>query len=178
MYYDKLYQIIRKHWDLTPDSFKKLENIFENQFIDPVYKKIVGDSLKKEFKIEPEIFSQFDRAWLMFKSDVYAGNFVKDKNITYTDFINWKKDNIKLYKLFKNWFFNLDVKVGPIIPNFSEKEIKEHLWNTIIEPFLSDVIKNRLKVFDLKLVLTLDFYDWFTSSTGNGWHTCLALDGS
>ena len=175
---EKVYDLVSKHFSLDPVSIERFKKRLFEPEIDETYEKILGGSedLRKRWKINLDLRSDIDEGWVRFKQ--FFRSFHINSGINYSDFrdnlVLINKNHVKLTKAVMDYYTN------------SKSSVSEDFGPYIEERNLAFEISNRLKeILDLKLpkkdvevVLSLNFVDWFLCSTGEGWSSCLRLNGN
>lgn len=169
---DKIFDIVKNHFDLTDDSFQSFKGSLFYPFIDPLYKQILDGSkdLRRRFKASSEDLEVFDKGWKVFKE--YFPCFINFYNVTYNDFrknkIQDNKRTIKIGKALVDYYAKC-TKINQGLPDsgLTEDEIKQRLEITG---------QTKLPLSPLEIVFSLNFADWFLCSTAEKWTSCLNLE--
>jgi hypothetical protein len=183
---ETIFNLVANHFCLENESLEKFLNTLYNPYIDPVYKKILGEgSLKKEVELLDSDLEKFDASWKMFSQEFRT--FIKQTEMSYPDYRNNSvligKNKTKLLKAIVNFYqendklFSVDFSKQIYYSRgtkatYTKDEIKE-----VIKNRFQYVTENKIPKGKLKAVLSLDYADWFLCSTGNSWGSCLNMEG-
>lgn len=159
--------IVENHFSLSKESFDYFkEQLFHPDIDDFVYEKLEGNGsndLRIRYPIDDDMKEQVDKGWKIFNEEF--GDFVRHYNVTYDNFINNKvtieNNEYKLNKAVKKFYKENNLFFHNI----------DHIFNLINDEALP-------KNYPLEIVVSLNFADWFLSSTGNGWSSCISLENS
>jgi hypothetical protein len=173
----KVYEIVKNHFSLDKESLHKFKELLEKPFIDPVYKKILGNSLRKEYDITKSTYEEIDKGWCDLKTRL--PNLIKRFNLTYKNFRTNKiiidKQEIKICKHFADYYqthkeeLKTDVNIGN---QCSFEQRLSYLHSKICECQDRKIPKGE----NVKIVLSVDFSDWFLCSTAESWGSCISLE--
>jgi hypothetical protein len=173
----KVYEIVKNHFSFEEKSLRKFKELLENPFVDPLYKKILGDSLRKEFPVTRDTYEEIDKGWIDFKNRL--PNLVNRFHLTYKNFRTNKividRQEIRMYKHFADYYqthkdeLNKDISIGG---NVSFEQRLSYLHSKICECQDRKIPKGE----DVKIVFSMDFADWFLCSTGESWSSCISLE--
>ena len=178
--YEKIFKIVKNNFDLSEESLNRFkENLFEPD-IDDVYKNIIGEDLRCTIDLKKEDIEEFDEGWTFFCETFPI--FIEETNLTYFDFLEgvkeYNKNKTKLLKLIikfytsEKWVRSRDIK--NIIWGHPDVEVVESVIIDLYNRFSGNKFQNK----NMKLVLSLNFADWFLCSTAESWHSCLNLESS
>ena len=166
--YKKIDQLVSKYFSLTETSIQKFRNALYNREIDTTFYEIIkGNSdLRIAFDIPYQMQKNFDQGWDIFRRNFY--DFISEYDITYHDFykgyVMISKNKVKIAKAVKEFYKNKNKKYAV--------EIEEN----INEIFIAIGQRRLPKKGSLKLIISLNFADWFLAATAENWSSCINLE--
>jgi hypothetical protein len=179
-----IFDIVSNHFCLEEESLERFLDALYEPYIDPTYKKILGEnSLRKEIPVDDSVLEKIDYTWADFKNRFKS--FCLDTKLSYSDYRNnlvlVGKNKVKILKAVSNYYLEKrDIFEREIHRNYGfelghnpdESHIKEFL-----KTIYTCLTENKFPKAGIKVVLSLDYADWFLCSTGNSWGSCLDFEG-
>lgn len=160
-----------------------------NPLIDNEYKKLLGDDLRKRWKITGKNQTVNDAGWSYFKK--YFAHY-ESMDIGYEEYKTNKKlvgkNGMKIKKVMADWYINnfssflrdLKPEIG-ILANYDVDDITSKKNTLLIDKYIVKAFEligtKKVPNSELELVLSCNFADWFLCSTAEDWQSCLCLDG-
>jgi len=197
---EKIYKLIKNHFSYTIQSLEFIKEQLFTPLIDDKLAKIVDydPSLRKRFPINDSLREQLDAGWELFKE--YFPDFSSKYDVNYNNFLRNKitidKNEFKLKKALINFYIGMNkeerqnayLRRAYVFTssdffdfygnNSSDDEVINKKVEHNIESLYNEIGARSIpkNSNNIELVFTLNFADWFTSSTENGWGSCLGLN--
>lgn len=198
---DKIFKLVKDHFSLSEESLGKFEERFHNPFVDEILVPYINKENDYRFRVPlPEgMYKDFDNGWELLNN--VTPFIIRKYKITYDDYyINKKvvdKNAFKIFKLIKQFFEDESNSkhYRSFIDNMQAYEPDK------FRSFYDYCCNNNLRVSDLKnserlisifldrlnelrfsknkrieVVLSLNYDDWFLSTTKENWRTCLSME--
>lgn len=193
----RISKIVEKHFSLDDNSLELFNLLlFDNEkrlsYIDPMFYPYLNKDLRIIFNINDNKKSLLDEGWKLFKDYFHA--FCENNIVTYENFLHNKitidGNEYRLFKYLKRWYHNNKVYLDKIVDNYyntfiNDKKHKNEIHKNNNQKFnfcfliLTEKISaSKLPDEKLKLIISFNFADWFLSSTGESWSSCLDLKTS
>lgn len=174
----KLNKLIKNHFNLMDESQKLFEQRLK--FERPIakeWKEIIGDApdLRARFDVGSEYLKSVDEGWEIFQNEFPS--YIDSRKISYENFrensVVVNKNKVKIGKDLINFYKDYAKKTYlENISAFFLKNIEEQ-----IRLSLEEIGKKKLpKDNNFKLVVSLNFADWFMCSTSENWTSCLDVE--
>ena len=172
--------------------------------IDDVYMNLLEKynaiDYRIEFPLNKELRKKIDEGWKLFKEYFYE--FINAYNIKYEDFDNGyiveNKNRRKIYRVIREFYLedenlaqslliSLDGFTMSILKRSREEgRIPEELYQEEFSTLYNNALKEmfekigivKLPKRNLKVVLSLNFIDWFLCASGEKWSSCLNLNST
>lgn len=173
--YSKIEKIVLENFALREESQKRFSSLLNTGFTSDFYKEYLSGATRKKIPIKADMYEIIDAGWVKFK--VEFKSFYERTNISYADFSSGNYKDKKLLRCIKEFYVNNK----ELCTDFSylakagirEKEIIEHNISCRYQNIsLLRLPKNK----NLFVCLSVDFADWFLSSTGESWTSCIDLE--
>lgn len=191
--------IVLNNFGLNEESKKRFSERFDNPFVEDVFKGLIDENYRIRTPLPRDLYNDFDRGWLTLKN--IAPKFVDHYDITYEDFYknkkNHKKNTFRVIKLIHQYFNkNMDIleyhSFLKRMRSFEEEKfskLREYCMENDIGLGDFDSLDKAVSLFidrinelrfsktqDIEVVISLNPIDWFLSTTGESWRTCLSLE--
>lgn len=183
--------IVKNHFSLDESSLNYFNSEIDNRTMIPFYKNLFKDSqdLRLSYELPRDKCEILDKGWSLFKE--FFPYFVQTYNLNYNNFVDNKvtinKNNLKIRKAMLSFYMDNKVQLvndfkkffigrNPLKINDSSENLKKEVTE-ILDTYLDKVSRECLpKSNSIKLVITLNFADWFLCSTSESWKSCLNVD--
>ena len=192
-------EIVLNNLGLDEDSKKRFTEHYDNPFVDNIFKDYLDNEYRFRVPLPRELYKQFDRGWATLNN--IAPDFVRKYDIVYNDFYeNKKHHNKNTFRVIKliNQHFNEDMPLDEYhdflkrmrcfeeskfiaLRNYCRSrdiEISEKgSLNKAVSLFIDRINELRFsRTSNIEIVLSLNYVDWFLSTTSENWRTCLSLE--
>ena len=194
-----LKDIIVEKFGLDEESKERFIESYDNPFVDESLKEFIGEDYRFRTPLPRSLYKEFDRGWVTLKN--ILPDFIHKYDITYNDFYRNKKthekNDLKIIKLIRNYvndkmpindyhsfLINMrsyeEVKFDKLRQYCRDKGIDIGSFkslNKALSLFIDRINELRFsKTQNIEIVLSLNYNDWFLSTTGETWRTCLSLE--
>ena len=184
---NKISDIVEKHFNLTKESIEIFKNnLFNNnneRIIDPKLKEMLGDDLRISLDISEEIYSDIDYGWYLFKDNFNDMILNSGYEITYKTFRENKiidgKGFQKLFKATKKFYKSDPDRMRIFVDKVSRWD---HVadYNVALDnkfkKITEEIGKYKIPNKKMKMVVSMNFADWFLGATSESWSSCLDLE--
>jgi len=180
--------LVENHFNLTEESvteFKsKLFNADNERFIDPKLKELLDDDLRMSIDLDEENYSKLDNGWILFQEYFSELFMYDDLKVTYDNFnrnkITINKNETKLFKAIKKLYKENNKYSYSFLqsnyPDIYNKDDFDLIFDKTFKEITEKIGVYKMPNKKLRVVISLNFSDWFLSATTETWTSCLDLE--
>jgi hypothetical protein len=187
--YKKIENLVDTYFPLDDKSKERFRDNLYNPEIDSIYSEMINpETLRVEKELGEDDMEIFDEGWKYFKELFQV--FVKNMNMEYPDFVRGSmykgKNLVKVSKLLAEFYTeNQNSFCQTVYPRWDyamyEDKVKrnpgryiKNITDEYYKKYSGMKFSGKSKGF--KIVLSLNFTDWFLCSTRESWTSCLNLE--
>jgi len=177
--------LVSRHFSLHSDSIATFKQKLYEPETDPFIQRIFGDTkdFRIRFPVTDKLLERFDQGWKIFLS--YFRYFAQASEIDYCSFrankVTFKRQAMKLKKAIFDFYMEDEALAASFlgIDRFNpEDDADAEMLEERIIKLLDKVGVAKLPSSGMEIVVSLNFADWFISSTGENWTSCLNLESN
>jgi len=185
---ERIKYLVKEHFSLTEESYNFFSKEIDSRNLLKTYKDFLeknnSTNLRVSFDLPTIYRERLDNGWSFFKNTF--SNFCNNYLLGYDNFVANKvtinKNDIKLRKAIVSFYTkkeNYQYTARDIFRTSSSIQGLSDIENKIIKTIdshLLEVSKICLPKSSIKMVVSLNFADWFLCSTAENWKSCLNLE--
>jgi hypothetical protein len=182
---ERIKYLVKEHFSLSEESYNFFSKEIDSRTILSTYKDFLeknnSNNLRASFDLPIIYREKLDNGWSLFKN--IFGSFCILNSLTYENFVNNKilinKNEMKLRKAMVSFYTKKENYPYTARDIFRVSSISDKIAaqiTTIIDNVLLEVSKICLPKSSIKMVVSLNFADWFLCSTAENWRSCLNLE--